>query len=378
MSVTHELWLCRDTGDRLALLDTYINFEYAKTVNEIGAFTVTMPITWLDANPDILDIDRRINIWRKVDTGLTQIVFAGFVRRLAYTTDEKGMTTITISGPSLDDLARRRIIAYADEPSYDGISTDSEKIGAADNAMKAFVSGNMGLLATDTARRISSTYFAVETNLTLGPTVSLNAPHRNLFDVLNDLADQSRGAGTELYWSFVPVDDAKVEFRVNKTYLNEDHTLSAPHPVLLGIDYGNLVEASLEIDWSEEVNYIYAAGQGEDIGYNETTVSDSARLNQSIWARTEAWGDVRENPDDIDGGVTASANQALAEGRPRRRFSAQLIDSVGTRYGLHYNFGDRVTAEYRGHQYDCLVRSIRAQVEDTGKETLEIRLEMDE
>ena len=66
-------------------------------------------------------------------------------------------------------------------------------------------------------------------------------------------------------------------------------------------------------------------------------------------------------------GVLAAAQQMLADGRPRLRFAAKIVESAGTRYGIHWRWGDRVTALYAGETYDAMIRAIVVSVDATGQ-----------
>lgn len=74
-------------------------------------------------------------------------------------------------------------------------------------------------------------------------------------------------------------------------------------------------------------------------------------------------------------GVTAAANRRLAQGEPWLEFSGRLLDTPLAPYG-EWRWGDKVSASYKGQSYDCLVRSIRVNVEREGGEHIDSRLEL--
>ena len=57
----YEIWLSRDDGTRLALLDNVSQFEYAISLHQVGACVVHLPGTF---DKTLLAADRRIEIWR--------------------------------------------------------------------------------------------------------------------------------------------------------------------------------------------------------------------------------------------------------------------------------------------------------------------------
>jgi hypothetical protein len=100
-AVNYEIWLARDDGTRLQLLDTAVHLTYTRVVNNVGHFRLALP-----ANVDrkLLVKDRRINIWRKPEGGILQLAFVGLIRRVVTTTDSQGRTTRTVSGYDLTGL----------------------------------------------------------------------------------------------------------------------------------------------------------------------------------------------------------------------------------------------------------------------------------
>jgi hypothetical protein len=75
--------------------------------------------------------------------------------------------------------------------------------------------------------------------------------------------------------------------------------------------------------------------------------------------------------------VQAEANAELRAGRPRRLFSATLLQTPGAAYGIHYGLGDIVSANYIATQFNCRLDSIHITVAD-GRETIQAALRADE
>ena len=189
MASRYEVWLVDHVGTRLALLDTYSQFEYAKVTNDAGAFSVTLPGSFDDT---LLAVDRRIEFWRGWDGGGLYLDFTGFIRHLTYVDDESGRETIEVAGPGLLDLLRRRIVAY------DAGSTGAVKAGAADNIIRDFVRENLGTGA-EASRQLSSTYFSVEANSTGLPSpVDVWLPTTNSEPTTTTLRSSLDLAGADL------------------------------------------------------------------------------------------------------------------------------------------------------------------------------------
>ena len=135
---------------------------------------------------------------------------------------------------------------------------------------------------------------------------------------------------------------------------------------------GNLQTPSLEYDYTEEVNYVYSGGQGEESDRNIQQVYDSTRYGVSQWNRCEAFTDARNEEE--DDGVREAGRAALEEGRPRQRFSGVPIDTAATRFGKDWNWGDKVRARYRDEEFDAIIWAVSISRDDSG-ETIQARLD---
>jgi hypothetical protein len=243
-----------------------------------------------------------------------------------------------------------------------------------DDMCRAIVLDNLGSDAA-TARQISSTYLSLAAERSAGASLTKGFSRRNVLTVLQEIADVAATAGTPIYWHMVDVDQQQWEFRTYTGQPGIDHTYPAGNgPVLLGLEYGNLAEPVLDVDYTAEVTYVYAGGQGEGEARTIQTAVDVARTGRSQFGRCEAFADARN--DATTAGVLAAAQQALQEGRPRLRFSAKLVESSGTRYGIHWRWGDRVTAMYAGESYNAMIRTITVTVDGNGKESIAAGLEV--
>jgi hypothetical protein len=291
------------------------------------------------------------------------------MRTFQYSTDQAANDLTIVSGPSFKDLLDRRIVAYAAE------SAQATETNEADDAMKAVVRENLGALATVAARQISATYFSVEADTTLGPSITKAFSYRNVLTTLREFSDMARDAGTEIYFDFEHTSDTAFVFRTYKGQTGADRTSTTNiSPVVFSVEFGNLQSPSYLIDWDAEANFIYAGGQGVQSNRVIQTATDTARSGMSIFGRSEKFSDARN--DSSTAGVLNTAKAGLIESRPAKSFSATIVDSDRARYGREWWFGDRVTASYRGNQFDCLIRAVNGSVESSGLEKIDARLEL--
>jgi len=134
------------------------------------------------------------------------------------------------------------------------------------------------------------------------------------------------------------------------------------------------LEASeLVYDWTDEDNYIYSLGQGEDEFRDVVQAYDTTRVNISQYARSEsyAYATFSSSPEAVE----AAAKEALLDSRPRRVFSGQAIDTQGTRFGRDWNYGDRVTARFLGLEFESIIRQVIITLDSGGREIIDARLE---
>jgi hypothetical protein len=146
---------------------------------------------------------------------------------------------------------------------------------------------------------------------------------------------------------------------------------------LFGRKYGNLEKPVLTYDYTEEMNYIYAGGQGEKSGRKIKTSSDSDRIGKSPWNRREGFKDARSTGD-TDAAVQDAADDMLAASKPRVTFAADILDTKQARFGVDWFWGDKVTCEYVGLDFDGVIKVLHVNVDDKGKEKIKARVEVEE
>jgi len=366
--MNYELWLTNDRGGRIDLLDEAESFSWNKVINDIGHCQVRLHGTY-----DLTQLQRdyRIEIWRSPsDTAKLKLENIFFIRRINPETTADGLDRITVFGVDPTELLKRRIVAYA------AGSAQANKTDFIDDMMKDIVRENLGATAA-AARDYTANGFTVQPDAGLGPNITKAFSRRNVLTILQDLSDAARVAGNEVYFMVVATSVTTFEFRtfINQPGQDRRHGTSVT-PMLFGLDYGNLENPSLDEDYEEEVNFVYGGGQGEAAGRNIQTAQDNVRINQSTWNRREAFRDSRHEA--TNAGVLSEAQARLNEGRPRRKFQANLLSVENYRYGLDWNFGDRITTEYFKRQYDSLIRAVEISVDQDRKEIVRGRVEVED
>ena len=362
MSGSYELWLTSDTGLRLALLDTALGLTASKSDKTISWFSLNAPASF---NINLLRPDNMLQVWRAPLGGKLGLWQVYFLRKWTFAT-QGSRETILLEGPDIKDLLRRRIVA-----AYAG-SAQASKTDFADDMMKEVVTQSIadGVAPTPTAgtRVWSNLSIAVDTGS--GPSITKSFPFDTLLTssgngVLAVLANASREAGTEVFFDILPnvVSSNSINFIFQTTINQPGQDVS--DRIVFSQERGNLQNPTLVYDYSEEENYIYAAGQGEQADRNIQQVYDTARYGASIWDRCEGFADARNQS--TDDGVRESGRAQLEEGRPKINFSADVLDTKGTRFGRDWNYGYKVTTKYRSVEFSSIIKAVTISVDANGE-----------
>ncbi len=171
---SYEVWLARDDGTRLAVLDDFERLEYVQAANDVGSCSVTLPGDW---STTLWAADRKIEVWRKPQGGHLQMERAYLISGINQETDGNGLRRVTLEAVDGNDLLRRRLVAYAVS------STEATMTAAADDLLKSIVRQNMTTAATDTDRAYSTGFFSVQANLSLGPSIVKAYARQNILAI---------------------------------------------------------------------------------------------------------------------------------------------------------------------------------------------------
>jgi hypothetical protein len=366
---SHEVWLTDDHGVRLAQLTTFSSLVATRQVNAIGWIEAVLPP---DFDTSLIRLDNMIQFWRQPAGGALSLWRPYFIREWRWETSG-GDETLTVSGPDCNDLLRRRIVAaYSSSP-------EANKEDYADDMLKEYLSEaivDTGDLAPDAGSRQWAD-LGIAADISAGPTLTKSSDFGRLLllsgtGLFPDIAQAAREAGTEVFFDIVPdnVSSNSIDFEF-RTYTGQPGQ-DVSDRVVFAKENGNLSDPFYEFDASEEINYVYAGGQGEGQARNIQQVYDADRYNTSQWNRCEAFSDARNQS--TDNGVREAGRALLESGRPVRRFGGDPIDTEGTRFGVHWDHGYKVRAVYREEEFDAIVRSTVISVKP-GEEAVQARLE---
>jgi len=356
MPAESEIHLVEAARDNvLDVIDDFEALSYAQRINAIGAFTLA--VREENFNLSFAHLDGRIVVWRKPEGGHRYIDFAGFIRGVTRQYQD-GRESIVLAGPDYNDMLRRRRIAYA------ATTAQARKADQADDMMVALVNENLGALAP-AGRNVTALGFSVAPAISAGTIVRGDFAYEGLLDTLQKASDASRSTpATQAFFGVVPLGSGwDMQFRTNVPQWGQDHSYpSGVHgPVIFALERGNMANPVLEWDRRDEVNVIYAAGRGEDLARPVIEVADAAREGESPLNRCEGFESV-DAPTTLE--LIDGANAKLDEGRGKRRFTFDVVEVPSTVYGLHWGFGDLVTAVYAGEQWDLHVAAVEVSIQN--------------
>lgn len=368
MAGAYELYLTTDTGQRLTLLDNVVWFSATRLANGIGSFSMSLPQSF-DTN--LLTPDRMVQVWRAPEGGRLSLWRVYFVRKWRFMTQDSRQVLL-IWGRDGNDLLRRRIVAaFTDE-------AQSEKTDFADDMMKEVVTESLadGVAPVPDAGTRAWAGLSVQADLGAGPTLTRSFAWQRLSRLMPAIGQAAREAGTEVFFDVVPAivgsDSISFQFR---TYTGQPGVDRTGLGVVFDQERGNLKNPYLEFDYTNEVNYVYSGGQGQESEREVQQVYDAARYNASQWNRCE--GFINASSQALPDAVREMGRSAVEAGRPRRRFGAEPVDTEGTRFGRDWDHGDKVRARYRGYEFDTIIRVTNVTVRD-GRETVTARLEYED
>lgn len=346
-----------------------IEIRWARTVNDIGVAIVTFAGT---VATELLTIDNQLYIYRKPVGGTMQLLTgtSWLIRNIRLMLDDQGLQYTEITAYSGAYLLTSRGIAYYASSTY------TAKTALADNMIKEVVRENLGTSATDALRRLSTTVFTVQADSGRGPSLQRAFAWRtSVLTVCQEIADAARIAGT--YIAFDVVRDSQTTWQL-QTFAGQrgaDRRLSSGLvPTILGPAYGNLTRVELVEDWSEHANAIYSLGQGTDSNRTYGTATDTTRATSSPFARRERMVEAR-NTDDANQ-LSAAAQAALYESRPRISVRGRIVSTPTNQYDVNWSWGDYVTVQAFGISFDARIEAVSATVRD-GVEDIEAWIRAD-
>lgn len=363
----YQVRLKDNTGVVVAVFDDWRSLQYQRKVNSAGY--ITFIINGDDERAALIETDGQIEVLRAIPGKVAWYTdFDGIMENRFDETSENGNRQLTITGSGLNGLLARRIIAYLSS------DTQADKTGVAETVMKQYVNENIGPGATTPPRQLSSGVmagFAVEANAGAGSAWTGQRASRGLLETLQDIANAS---GVD--FDVVRTGAAAFEFRVYASQLGYDRTttglvyatgLNAAGyaPIVFSIELGNIAKAMYSVKRSGMANAVYVYGQGTGALRDVVVAEDAADLAASPYARREMARNGSSQDNTLD--LQQLANEYLNQFMPRASFEFTPLFTDATLYGVDFNLGDKITAEYNGVSFNKRITAVTITVSGDGE-----------
>lgn len=372
MAGTYELWLTTDKGVRLQSLDDFVELYATRVSNGVGRLFLKMPAYF---DESLLKPDYMVQVWRAPSGGRLSLYRPYFLRWWRFRT-EGSEEFVAMRGFDPNYVLTSRIVAHY------AYSSNAWKEDLADDMMKeivteGFADGSNPSVTYGT--RVLSD-FSIADDLGDGPSISEQFAWRDILTesgagVLPGLAASASEEGTEVFFDVAvkTISSSSIDFQF-RTYTGQPG-MDISDRMSFSKEDGNLLNPSLEYDYSKEATYVYAGGAGQEEERNIQQVYDADRIGRSQWNRREAFQSATDLK--TDGAIADRGNKRLKEGEPIIRVSGHFKDVAGSVFGRHWNWGDRVRVKYRSIEFDTIVRSTVLQVQN-GKEEVIARFDYEQ
>lgn len=357
-----------------------ISVQWSRKINAVGEAKITVPQTKpISAFPR----NTRVLIWREKDQSQTlagQTIWV--VRKITHNLEDN---TFQFLAKDANTLIGNRIVAYSSHSVFaDKTQEEFEWLTkvvptlppVSDDMIKQYVSENMGPDAIDTARDLTTTgLLTIDADQTLGTFVEKTAAWQNLLSTIQDVAKQSKDAGTPIYFDMVPDPiTGTFAFRTWKDFRGRDRTADSQNPLTFSQELENLSKVQLEFDYTTEFNVFYYVGLGSaggnDMG-NSPYTNDKSLVGDPFGRREFMVSDSEKTNED---GIMDSLARGFLEGATAQvTMKGRALDTPLSQYGVDFDFGDLVSARAGSYEFDCLVEAVAGTYRN-GEEKLDIKL----
>lgn len=363
---TYSVYLADPFGVRLADASRFVELKYSLVTNSISRATLKLPG---DFDTTLIRIpDGRLEIWRRLESGREYLDGdkTWLIKKITQRRDDAGNISTELEAHSPLCLLREpgRFVNY-----YAGSAQAEYPAAPADNQIKQVVRENLGSAAL--ASRDLSAYLSVAANLSQGANIAKAFAWRDVLAVCQEFAEASTQAGIYIAFDMIAPTPDSYQFVTYAGQRGVDHRFpNGQNPVVLSPSMGNLGSTELTIDYADEVTYVLCGGSGEGAARVTGTAEDGARQGASPFGRREKF--VEQTSSDDVTMLNVESSTELRAGRARVLFSGKVIETSDTKYGVHWGWGDYVTAQDFGRAFDCRIDAVTVTVSGGGEyETIE-------
>ena len=345
MGARYEVYLCRDTGERLTLLSEYFSLAYTIVQHDVGICVIELPGT---LDPAFIRPDYKIAIWRQPEGGSMALEDVYLIRRYRAFTSDRGERRWELTGLNGNSIMTDRA------PNMSGTYRVGYKVeDYADDAIKTIVNGSY--------KKPGTVYFSIEADKSQGASFKKAIGARSLADEATARCKTSAGRGTPIFWHVAALSEAQYQLRTYLDQIGQDRSWpDGNNPILVSESDDTMGEPAYEWDGIEARNRVWALGDtyttpGGEIPYAERAHDRLAGAENTLsqYSHREKFVDAGSETDyDV---LVEAAVEELAESYPVESLGFNLKETETRRYGRDWRFGDVITAFYRERYYSCRI-----------------------
>lgn len=281
-------------------------------------------------------------------SAVKSLVYSGFHNTTVDQIDSNGIVIFSLYGNGFATLLNRRLVLPTTGAAHNSRS------GPAETVAKGFVEDCF--IASAAERQIDG--LSIAPDLARGDTVEYNARYVQLHSVIETVCeggglDFGIDEGDEL-GEFVF--DARPLWGLDRTVDNIDGNI----PVLFSLGAGNMRIPILSTNASDEKNYVYIGGQGQEEDREIVEVFDAAAIAGSPYGRKELFVDARQEA--TADGLEAQGYAKLEERKTQVTLTFDVQQTVLSRWLVNWNLGDLVTVNYHSVTVDKQISKITVTV----------------
>jgi hypothetical protein len=353
ISSVYDVWLSDPLGKRIGNLTAGIDtLSWIKNLGNIGWFELIFTDKSFDVELDYA-LDRRIEIWRRSALGNKRLIQLGMMRKRNQVL-RNGKMVARITGPDMIHMLHRRIIEQEQNLNVYNV----------DRVMYLLVDDALGPNALRAQNDISNLGFTLNP---LGPPPStivtgVTLLNKKLLEGLQELTQATTRTGNTVYFDMIYNRSDQFAFQTYNYVRGVDRTVGNQRKII-SADFDNISDPGLVEDRTNESTVIYP------LPISSTQYESADRIGASpfnVIARTVT---VNRNF-----GEDVIADAALKASAPVISFTGEIQDVPGNRFGVDWDYGDRLYATFAGEVVEVEVISVAARIGQDGKESLAGRI----
>jgi hypothetical protein len=352
----YDIWLSDPLGNRIRNLTADIeSISWLKVLGDVGVVQLGFTDKAFDIRTEYR-LDRRIEVWRRIVGKHKRLVQVGLMRRRQQALDN-GRISIIVSGPDLIHILARRVIEQEPVTAIYGV----------DRVMRTLVDECLGSNALRPENDITHLGFSLG-GFSTGPQTLVTGvlvKNKKLLAGLQELSAASSQLGNSVYFDMIHPTTATFSFQTYNGIRGVDRTTGRNRKVIAA-EFDNIDRPQLIEDRTNEATAVVVLPITGGIQYEDlarVAVSPFNRIVRTVM-----------RPGDPDVATDTLANAALKESAPVVSFSGDIKDVPGNRFGIDWDYGDRLLISFRGEEFAVEVTAVAAQVSRDGQENLAGRI----